>query len=149
MSKTYLEIEEVERLEEAAEYLRDKLLIRLLFRLGCRVSEALGIAVSDIDFKRGLVTIQHLKVRLKLACPDCGGRLSKSSRYCPVCGVKVEQTVASEKEHRRLRVLPVDSETMKLLQEYVQRGGAVNRHDHELVFGINRHRAWQIVKECA
>ena len=36
--KAYLEIPEIERLENAAMYLRDKLLIRLLFHLGCRVS---------------------------------------------------------------------------------------------------------------
>lgn len=76
--KAYLEPEEIERLEQAAEYLRDRLLIRLLFHLGCRVSEALGIKVSDIDFKQGLVTIQHLKQRIKLSCPtvpqDSAGR---------------------------------------------------------------------------
>jgi integrase/recombinase XerD len=33
MTKAYLEPDEVERLEQAAEYLRDRLLIRLLFIL--------------------------------------------------------------------------------------------------------------------
>ena len=55
MSKAYLEPDEVERLERAADYLRDRLLIRLLFHLGCRVSEALGIRESDIDFRQSLV----------------------------------------------------------------------------------------------
>ena len=50
MAKAYLELNEIELLEQAAEYLRDKLLVRLLFRLGCRISEALGISVGDIDF---------------------------------------------------------------------------------------------------
>jgi len=48
--KTYLEPKEIERIEQAAECLRDKLLVRLLAHLGCRVSEALGITVEDIDF---------------------------------------------------------------------------------------------------
>ena len=48
--KTYLEPKEIDRIEQAAQCLRDKLLVRLLARLGCRVSEALGISVSDIDF---------------------------------------------------------------------------------------------------
>jgi len=61
MTRAYLEPAEIEKLEEAAMYLRDKLLIRLLFHLGCRVSEALGITVNDIDFSQGTVTIQHLK----------------------------------------------------------------------------------------
>jgi len=47
MTKAYLEPEEIEGLERAAECLRDRLLIRLLFHLGCRVSEALGIKVRQ------------------------------------------------------------------------------------------------------
>ena len=52
MTKTYLEIEEVIKLEKAATNLRDRLLIRLLSHLGCRISEALGITVEDIDLAR-------------------------------------------------------------------------------------------------
>ena len=63
--KTYLEPNEVDRIEQAAECLRDKLLVRLLAHLGCRVSEALGITVSDIDFDQSTVTIVHLKRRIK------------------------------------------------------------------------------------
>jgi len=59
MPKAYVEPEEVRLMEEAADYLRDKLLIRLLFHMGCRISEALGITVDDIDFYQGTVTIQH------------------------------------------------------------------------------------------
>ena len=147
MSKAYLEPDEVVRLEQAAEYLRDRLLIRLLFHLGCRVSEALGIKASDIDFKQGLVTIQHLKQRIKLSCPECSARLGKGHKFCPVCGRKVEKAVADEKEHRKFRVLPLDEETMKMLKEYLGRGGANSRS--KLIFGLSRHRAWQIVKECA
>ena len=40
--------------------MRDRLLIRLLFHLGCRISEALMLEVKDIDFNTGTVTIQHL-----------------------------------------------------------------------------------------
>jgi integrase/recombinase XerD len=147
VSKAYLEPDEVVRLEQAAEYLRDRLLIRLLFHLGCRVSEALGIKASDIDFKQGLVTIQHLKQRIKLSCPECNARLGKGHKFCPVCGRKVEKAVADEKEHRKFRVLPLDEETMKMLKEYLGRGGANSRT--RLIFGLSRHRAWQIVKECA
>lgn len=145
--KAYLEPDEVEKLEQAAEYLRDRLLIRLMFHLGCRVSEALGIKIGDIDFKQGLVTIQHLKQRIKLSCPECSARLGKGHKFCPVCGLKVEKAVADEKEHRKFRVLPLDEETMKMLKEYLGRGGAISKS--KLVFGLSRHRAWQIVKECA
>jgi len=49
MTRAYLEAEEIERLEGEATNLRDRLLIRLLFHLGCRVSEALSLKVEDID----------------------------------------------------------------------------------------------------
>jgi integrase/recombinase XerD len=46
-------------------------------------------------------------------------------------------------------VLPVDSETLSTLKDYIRRGGPVLRDGKRLIFGVNRHRAWQIVKECA
>ena len=58
--KSYLEPNKIETLENAAVSLRDRLLIRLLFRLGCRISEVLAIEVEDVDFEQGTITIQHL-----------------------------------------------------------------------------------------
>jgi integrase/recombinase XerD len=147
--KTYLDAGEIQELEGAATNLRDKLLIRLLFHLGCRVSEALALSVEDIDFRRGLATIQHLKARTKFTCPKCNARLGKSHSYCPRCGAEVKEAVATALEHRKVRTLPIDSDTINLLQKYVKRGGPVKRNGKRLIFGINRHRAWQIVKECA
>ena len=149
MSKVYLETQEVLKLEGAATNLRDKLLVRLLFHLGCRVSEALALEVDNVDFKKGTVTIQHLKARTRLTCPECGARLAKGHTFCPKCGAKVESTLAKEQEHHRMRTLPLDSDTLKLLKQYIRRGGPVNRDGNKLIFGINRHRAWQVVKECA
>jgi integrase/recombinase XerD len=100
MNKAYLEIHEVQKLEQVAIYLRDKLLIRLLFHLGCRISEALALEVKDIDFDAGTVTIQHLKLRIKLVCHQCGARLGKSHSFCPKCGAAVKEAVAKEQEHR-------------------------------------------------
>ena len=147
--KAYLDTEEIELLENAATNLRDRLLIRLLFHLGCRVSETIATTVGDIDFQQGTITIQHLKIRLNLSCPACNARLGRSHIFCPGCGAKVEKTVARSKEHRRVRKLPADGDTLKMLKEYIQRGGPVNKDGKRLIFGINRHRAWQIVKDCA
>ncbi|HEY33153.1 MAG TPA: tyrosine-type recombinase/integrase [Dehalococcoidia bacterium] len=147
--KAYLEPTEIEQMELAAEYLRDKLLVRLLFHLGCRISEVLGIKVSDIDFDRGLVTIQHLKARLELFCPNCGARLSKSHKFCPRCGNEVAKALTQEKEQQRFRVIPVDETTLAMLQEYIKRDGPVSRNGHKCLFEISRHRAWQIVRDCA
>lgn len=147
--KTYLEPSEISLLEKATSNMRDKLLVRVLFHLGCRVSEALALAIEDVDFHRGTITIQHLKANLQLSCATCGQRLGRSHMFCPKCGVKVEKARAEHQEHRRQRVLPVDNDTLRILSEYVRRGGPVNQKGMRLIFGINRHRAWQIVKECA
>jgi len=136
-------------LEEAAACVRDKLLVRLLFHLGCRISEALALEVKDVDFVRGTATIEHLKLRLELACPQCRTRLGKSHAFCPKCGIKVEMAVSGEREHRRVRTLPLDRDTLGMLRDYIRRGGPVLKDGHRLVFDINRHRAWQIVRECA
>ena len=148
MFRAYLEPEEVVKLEMAATCMRDRLLIRVLFRLGCRVSEALSLEVNDIDFQQGLVTIEHLKTRLKLACPHCKARLGKAHRFCPSCGLKVEEAVTQEQEHRRVRTLPLDNDTLKMLRDYIRRGRPVSQKGRMLIFGINRHRAWQVVREC-
>jgi len=149
MVKAYLEPSEVERLEKATAYLRDRLLVRLLFHLGCRLSEALGITVDDIDFDQGTIIIQHLKVRVIFSCPQCSTRLSKTAKFCPGCGQRVEKDAFHEKEHRRVRTLPIDGDTLEIIRDYISRGGPVKREGRSLIFGITRHRAWQIVRECA
>jgi integrase/recombinase XerD len=147
--KAYVESHEVTLIEKAATNLRDALLIRLLFHLGCRVSEALALSVEDVDFERGVVTIKHLKASLKLSCTECKQRLGKSHTFCPKCGRKIQKAQVEQQERRRQRVLPVDSDTLGILKEYIERGGSVLRGGKKLIFGINRHRAWQVVKECA
>jgi len=136
-------------MEKATTNLRDRLLIRLLFHLGCRVSEALGLSVEDIDFNQDILIIKHLKSRLKLSCSTCGARVGAAHVFCPKCGDKIERSQTEEQEHRRQRVLPIDADTMSLLKEYVHRGGPVVKNSKTLIFGITRHRAWQIVKDCA
>ena len=48
-----------------------------------------------------------------------------------------------------MRTLPIDYDSLAMLRNYISRGGPVSRKGKTLIFGINRHRAWQIVKECA
>jgi len=142
--KAYLEIEEVRRLEEAATCARDRLLIRLLSHLGCRISEALAIKVKDIDFNRGTVTILHLKSRLRLFCPHCQARLGRSHRFCPRCGAEVAEPLSRARESKRQRILFLDDDTLEMLRDFTRRDNT-----RGLIFGINRHRAWQIIRGCA
>ena len=147
--KAYVDPEEVALMENETTNLRDRLLIRLLFHSGCRVSEALALGVEDVDFASGTISVRQLKTRLKLSCTRCGQRLGRSHTFCPRCGMEIDKARIEQHEHRRQRVLPVDGKTMDILKEYVERGGPVLRNGKRLIFGINRHRAWQIVKQCA
>ena len=97
--KSYLEEDEVQRLEGAATNLRDKLIIRFLYRSGCRVSEALALEVKDVDLGGGTATILHLKARVRLTCPKCGARLGTTHAFCPSCAMKVEGPVARQPSH--------------------------------------------------
>jgi integrase/recombinase XerD len=147
--RAYLELDEITQMEGACTNLRDRLLIRLLFYLGSRITEVLDITVEDINFSENIVTILHLKTRLKLSCPSCNTQLGRANSYCPKCGIKVEQAVSQAKEHRRMRTLPLDTDTIEMLKEYISRGGPVERDGKKFIFGINRHRAWQITRNCA
>jgi len=147
--KVYLEPDEVKLMEYKTTNLRDRLLVRLLFRLGCRVSEALALTTDDIDFAHGTVSIQHLKSRVKLMCPGCGARLGLEHLFCPKCGIKIGKVLTQQREHRRQRVLPLDSGTLNMIREYIHRGGPVISDGRKLIFGINRHRSWQVIRDCA
>jgi len=147
--KTYLEPDEIKLMEDSATNLRDRLLIRLLFRLACRVSEALTLKVKDVDLVSGAVTIEHLKARLHISCPNCHTRLSRKHTFCPGCGKKLDRVTANKLLERKLRRLPLDLETVDMLGNYIRRGGPVVQGGERVIFGINRHRAWQIIRDCA
>lgn len=147
--KTYLDLQDVEKIESCAISLRDRLLIRLLFHLGCRVSEALDVTTSDIDFERETVTILHLKTRSLLLCPICKARLARKHRFCPECGQGIKEIINRENTRRRQRILPVDKKTLILLKKFINQNENVITEASQPVFHINRHRAWQIVRDCA
>jgi integrase/recombinase XerD len=147
--KAYLEPQEIVQIENQATNPRDRLLIHVLFKLGCRISEALALKVEDFDFSQKTVIIQHPKSRIQLSCPGCHTRIGSSHLFCPKCGIKVQNIITQVLEHRRQRILPLDTETLLRLQDYIKNGKLIIRGEKRFLFGINRHRAWQIVKECA
>ena len=147
--KTYLEPADVDLIERATCSLRDKVLIRVLFRLVCRVSEALALKLSDIDFERGSVTVLHLKMRIRLSCTRCRAGLGKRHQFCPECGEEVSEAKKRQQEQRRIRILPIDKHTLQMLKEYIIGNQSTYCSDSALLFSLNRHRAWQIVRDCA
>jgi len=57
----YLNTEQIKNIYRAAESARDKVLIRLLWMSGRRISEILQLKVNDIDFNREMITWNILK----------------------------------------------------------------------------------------
>ena len=145
MSKSvYLSPVEVESLAQAAACVRDEVLIRLLFWGGCRISEALGIEVDDVDPIKCTVVIKHLKARIRLLCPHCEARLSRIAKFCPGCGKEVPEPLRKEQETRWIRTIPLEKRTMERLAYFIRRDGTKG-----LIFKIGRFQAVNIVKECA
>ena len=112
--KGYLLPELVERLIAVAKNFRDKLLVRILWRTGIRVSELIGIRVPDIDFENRALVIKVQKMRKK-------------------DGKAVE----------RRRIIPVDQGTLDIVREYLEWRKQFP-YKGDLLFPITRQRVDQI-----
>jgi integrase/recombinase XerD len=146
-SKGYPELEEVQkRLIDASTNPRDKAFISTLVSTGMRISEEIHLKVSDIDFKKGTLTIIHFKEHVKLKCPNCGELLGKRHVFCPGCGSKVYAAIREKVEQRRQRVIPVGHDTLQLLAKYL-RWRRQFPYRGPLVFPFSRQRGWQIVEK--
>jgi len=140
------QVELVERLIAAATNPRDRAFIALLPRSGIRISEAIQLKTSDIDFQRGMLTIVHLKEKSKLKCPHCRETLGKRHLFCPGCGKKVRQALREKIEQRRQRTIPIDHITLGLIEKYLQWRERFP-YRGPLVFPISRQRGWQLVEK--
>jgi integrase len=112
--KGYLEGPEVERLIAAATNLRDKLLVRISWRSGIRVSELIGIKVSDIDFDNRAIVIKVQKMRKR-----------------------------DDKTIERRRLVPIDQGTLDMVKEYLEWRKQFP-YKGDLLFPITRQRVDQI-----
>jgi len=137
---------QIDKLIAVAGNPRDRAFISTLGKTGMRISEATQLKVTDIDFKKGTLTIVHLKERLKLKCPNCGEILGRRHLFCPCCGNKVDQAIREKVEQRRQRVIPVDPDTLRLLDEYL-RWRRQFPYRGPLVFPFSRQRGWQIIEK--
>ena len=136
----------VERLIAVATNPRDKAFIALLARSGVRISEAVQLKVSDVDFQGGTLKIVHLKERSRLKCPHCKEPLGKRHLFCPGCGNKVGQAIREKIEQQRQRTIPIDRTTLGLIEEYLQWRRKFP-YRGPLVFPFTRQRGWQLVEK--
>jgi len=142
----YIEFEQIEKLINACSNPRDRAFIALLARTGIRISEAIEVKTSDIDFQRGILTIVHLKEKSKLKCPHCGEGLGKRHLFCPSCGSKVDKALREKIEQRRQRTIPIDSATLGLIEGYLEWRCSFS-YRGPLVFPFSRQRGWQLCEK--
>ena len=146
LTSEYVEPGQIEKLIAATTNPRDKAFISLLARTGMRIGEVIQLKVTDIDSKRGTLTIVHLKERTKLKCPYCGESLGKRHLFCPSCGSKVDKALREKIEQRRQRMIPVDGDTLRRIDEYLQWRREF-RYRGPLVFPFSRQRGWQLCEK--
>ena len=112
--KAYLDSVLVQRVIDAASNIRDKLLVRIPWRTGIRVTELINIRVPDVDFDNRAILIKVQKMRKK-------------------DGKAVE----------RRRVVPVDQGTLDLIRQYLEWRKQFP-YKGDLLFPITRQRVDQI-----
>src|SRR3990170_484333 len=158
--KTFVDVSEVDLLEANAvtfdrraqawvPCLRNRLLIRLIFRTGCRVGEVLPLGVEDVDLDLAMVKVVKEKDRLRLFCSNCGQRLARAHRFCPGCAREVSAPEKRLQESRRQRIIPLDQETVAMLRDFIERGGPVMKNGRSVLFGISRVEAWRGISLAA
>jgi integrase len=112
--KGYLSPEQVEWLISVAMNPRDVLLIRILWRTGIRVSELIGLRISDIDFDGRALIIKVQKMRKR-----------------------------DGKAIEKRRMVPIDQATLDMIKEYLQWRKQFS-YEGDLLFPITRQRVNQI-----
>lgn len=101
--------------EDPALARRDQALLELLYGTGCRVSEAVGIQLQDIDFDEGLIRVT--------------GKGSKQ-RLVPIGGVLVDALISYLAPEGRPRLVSPSSRSFLFLNA---RGGPLTRQGVDLV----------------
>jgi integrase/recombinase XerD len=138
-------IKQLELLTKAAGSPRDQAFAAILGKCGVRITEAISIKVTDIDFAKGTLTIVHLKERMKSKCPGCGAILGKRHIFCPGCGNKVDQAIREKVEQRRQRTIPIDKDTLLLINKYLKWRHQFS-YNGPLLFPFTRQRGWQLIE---
>lgn len=126
--KGYFEEGQRKAIYEAAESHRDKVLIRLLWVTGRRITEILNVKVNEINFQDNQISFHIEKKTHK------------------VNGIREKKDL--------IKLKPIDSKTSAILKSYVQEANL--RPDQYLFesefkpgFPITRQRAFKIVRNCA
>lgn len=113
----------------ACDSLRDKVLIRLLWKTGRRVGEILQLRVGDINFNDKII-LWHIE---------------KKTQVKKVEGKKVKDSKGKflREKYDKTVVKPIDNFTLRLLKYFIEQEG-FNQIDY--ILPISRQRVFQIVR---
>ena len=117
--KGYLEPYVIERIIDSATNPRDKLLVRIPWRTGIRVSELNALTIPDIDFENRALIIKVQKMRRR-----------------------------DGKVRERRRIVPVDGGTLDMVKDYLEWRKQFGYRGN-LLFPITRQRINQIYWKLA
>jgi len=134
-----------EKIVEAAGNPKDTAFMSLQAATGLRPTQAIHLMVRDIDFEKERLSIVCLKEPSRIDCPDCGERLAKKHRFCPVCGNQVARPIRDRIEEQHYRIIPVYRRTLTDIEQYLNWRQRFS-YQGPLLFPFSRQRAWQITE---
>lgn len=100
---------------------RTLLMLKMLWNLGCRISELLAIQVSDVDFKNNFVSVHVLKKRQL-----------------------VNKTYKTYKRRNFVNRIPISPALSRDIENYIQ---LENLDSKGPLFDIGRTRAWKLITQ--
>jgi integrase len=147
--KTFLTPDNITKMIDTADNLRDKVIITFLSDCGVRVSELLAVTRADLDLDRLEVSIPHLKRGIKKHCPKCGNTAGRTTKFCARCGTDLRK-IEPEGEENRKRLISIGQDCANLLQEYVTRMDQIKpmTKDTRLI-PLTRQMVWHTVHNVA
>lgn len=141
--KTYLTEEEIEKMIDSSLFLRDKLIIQMLFRTGLRVSELCSLKLSEIDLTTGALLIRHLKASPRKTCNNCHIELGRNHNFCPGCGTRLGH--GEHKIIERRRIVYLDASTLGLVKTYLHK----RDNNTDRLISLSRKQIYNIVRQSA
>jgi len=135
-SQYSLSEDEIRRIINATEDLRDKLIIELLAFTGCRRGELVLLRVSDIDLERNRINIPTLKQEKGISGKQVESLARKNAKIIPII---------SEELRNNLKIYLKEKKAVLTPTSYLIQGRQGNGSRRP----ISKQRINQIVAECA
>ncbi len=145
--------EEIERMINATETLRDRLVVQMLARTGARTGEVVGILINNIIWNEKTIIIQaEKKFKHKLAkLPTPVLILANEYLLLPSEVAEIQKT-EKKKQETIYRRIAIDSATLELARQYILKRKSVSpflfpgqkQNTH-----IHRFTAYMIVRDAA